>query len=59
MATTTKKTTTEPKTTVEKVDKDIAEETVTVEETVVPVKEKKVFTDTMEESYKKYVKISE
>ena len=45
MATTTKKTTTEPKTTVEKVDKDIAEETVTVEETVVPVKEKKVFTD--------------
>jgi hypothetical protein len=49
MATATKKTTTTPKTTIEKMNEDIVEDivenNVAVEEPVVPVKEKKVFTD--------------
>lgn len=45
MATATKKTTTAPKTTVAKINEDIVENNVVVEEPVLPVKEKKVFTD--------------
>ena len=45
MATATKKTTTAPKTTVAKINEDIVENNVVVEEPVLPVKEKKVFND--------------
>ena len=45
MATTTKKTTTAPKVAVEKVNEDIAENSVVVEAPTAPVKTKKVFTD--------------